>query len=154
MVQTDLHRMASRFLGMREVAGNVSNPAILAMLRLDTAWPSGDEVPWCSAFVNQVTHLLDLPRSRSLAARSWTEVGTEIDLAKAERGRDVVVFTRAGAPKYPHKDSAGNWLTGHVAIFDSLLASDRVQVIGGNQGDKVSIASFPVADVIAVRRLL
>jgi hypothetical protein len=28
-----------------------------------------------------------------------------------------------------------------------------VQVLGGNQGDAVSLKSFPVADVLGVRRL-
>ena len=68
--------LASRFIGIKEVRGSVSNPQILSMLRLDSSWPKGDEVPWCSAFVNYPAWLLRLPRSKSLRARSWLEVGT------------------------------------------------------------------------------
>lgn len=154
VIQTDLHRLGSRFLGMKELPGALSNPAIMAMLQLDQAWPADDSVAWCSAFVNYIAHLLELPRSRSLAARSWTEIGAPISLDQAVRGRDIVVFTRAGTPKSPHKDAAGNWLSGHVAIYDSQLIARRIAVLGGNQGDAVSIAMFNVDDVIAVRRLI
>lgn len=62
--------LAQRFAGAAEVAGSASNPQILAMLRLDEKWPEGDDVPWCSAFINYVAWLLRLTRSKSLQARS------------------------------------------------------------------------------------
>lgn len=141
MVQTDLHKLASRFLGLRETAGAVHNPQIVAMLRLDQDWPEGDEVPWCSAFCNYIAWLLDLPRSRSLAARSWLAVGQPVELPQAERGRDIVIFSRGDNPAQ-----------GHVAIFDRLDGLG-VYVIGGNQGDAVTVERYPVAKVIGCRRL-
>lgn len=141
MITTDLYRLARRFIGLREVAGAVHNPQIMAMLRLDATWPQGDEIPWCAAFVGYIAWLLGLPRSKSLAARSWLKVGEPIDITDAERGRDVVVFSRGSNPA-----------AGHVAFFDRL-DGPYVYVLGGNQGDAVSIARFPILQVIGVRRL-
>ena len=62
--------LAQRFVGVKEIPGSESNPMVLSMLRLDQAWPEGDEVPWCSAFVNYIAWLLRLPRSKALNARS------------------------------------------------------------------------------------
>ena len=41
------------------------------MLRLDQQGPENDEVRWRSAFMNYITWLLRLPRSKNLRARSW-----------------------------------------------------------------------------------
>lgn len=141
MITTSLHKLAARFMNLKEVAGTTHSPQIMAMLHLDAAWPSGDEVPWCSAFVNYVAWLLGLPRSKSLAARSWLQVGRPITLAEAVCGNDIVIFSRGGNPAQ-----------GHVAIFDRL-DGDGVFVLGGNQGDAVTVARFSAASVIGVRRL-
>jgi uncharacterized protein (TIGR02594 family) len=127
---------------MKEVAGPVSNPAILAMLRLDDTWPDGDEVPWCSAALNYWAWLLRLPRSHSLAARSWLGVGEAVPLGDAKVGFDVVVLWR-GNP-----DAA----TGHVGLF-SGGEGGKVMLLGGNQGDAVSVADFDETRVLGVRRL-
>lgn len=137
--------IAQRFIGVKEAAGAASNPAVLAMLRLDAAWPSGDDVPWCSAFVNYVAWLLRLPRSKSLAARSWLDVGESVTLVDAQPG-DVVVLRRGAPP------------AGHVGFYAGFvrkpgLDSDVVRVLGGNQSDAVTIAEFPVGSVIGIRRL-
>lgn len=130
--------LAQRFVGIRETAGASSTPLVLAMLRLDNAWPEGDETPWCSAFANWVAWLLRLPRSKSLAARSWLAVGRPIPLEEAQAGFDVVVLERGAG--------------GHVGFYAGHDAA-TVSVLGGNQGDAVSVASFPRARVLGVRRL-
>lgn len=142
--------IAKRFLGLEEVPGAVSNPAILAMLRLDNKWPSGDEVAWCSAFVNTVAWLLDLPRSRSLAARSWLLIGTPVELKDARPGFDVVILKRGREPQPGAEVTEG--ASGHVGFF--VHAEDgKVFLLGGNQGDSVSIGSWAIQSVIGVRRL-
>src|SRR5688572_5477090 len=93
------HALALRFQGLREVGGAASNPHVLAMLRLDASWPAGDDVAWCSAFVNYVAHLLSLPRSRSLAARSWLTIGRPVPLDEATVGFDVVIIKRGAGPQ-------------------------------------------------------
>ena len=141
MIQTDLYRVAARFMGTKELAGATHSPQIMAMLHLDANWPSGDEVPWCSAFCNYIAWLLDVPRSRSLAARSWLAVGTPVPLDEAVQGRDVVIFSRGNNPA-----------EGHVAFFGELR-DDHVFVLGGNQSDAVTVTSYPRSRVVGVRRL-
>jgi hypothetical protein len=41
-IETSAYQVAQRFTGIREVDGSVSNPQILAMLRLDDEWPQDD----------------------------------------------------------------------------------------------------------------
>lgn len=139
--------LAERFVGIAEVPGTQSNPAILAMLQLDAAWPGDDSVPWCSAFANYIAWLLRLPRSRSLRARSWLAIGQPIPLAVAKPGFDVVILNRGG-PQDPDVLEA----PGHVGFFAGI-DGPRVFVLGGNQGDKVSVAGFLTSTVLGVRRL-
>jgi len=145
--------LAHRFLGIEEAAGAANNPAVLAMLRLDNSWPAGDDVAWCSAFANYVAWLLDLPRSKSLAARSWLKVGAAIDIAAAEVGFDVVVLKRGGGNQ-PGPEVLN--AQGHVGFFAGRSrkpTGDVVSVLGGNQGDAVTVATFPVGQVLGIRRL-
>jgi uncharacterized protein (TIGR02594 family) len=149
-LQTSAFDLAQRFVGVEEAEGKTSNVQVLAMLRLDAAWPAGDDVPWCSAFVNYVAWLLRLPRSKSLAARSWLKVGRPIRLDEAEPECDVVVLKRGSGPQ-PGPEVLD--APGHVAFFAGL-DGDRVLLLGGNQHDAVCVERYPVANVIGVRRLL
>lgn len=141
--------VASRFIGLREIPGKDHNPHILAMLKLDDDWPESDEVSWCSAFTNYICWLLDLPRSKSLAARSWLNVGSPIPLPNARQG-DVLVFWRGVAPAPDEPLDKG---PGHVGFFAGQDNATHVQVLGGNQADTVSIASYPRIRLLGVRRI-
>ena len=143
------YSLAERFIGTTETPGVASNPLVLAMLRLDAQWPSGDDVPWCSAFTNFVAWLLRLPRSKSLAARSWLMVGTPIQLHDATAGFDVVVLKRGKGPQ-PGADVLD--APGHVGLFAGVEGK-HVLVLGGNQGDRVSIERFPITSILGLRRL-
>lgn len=151
MTAQDAFALAERFLGVQEVAGTMDNPQIVAMLRLDAAWPESEEVPWCSAFTNYICWLARLPRSKSLAARSWLGVGAAVPLAEAQIG-DIVVLSRGSNPA-----------NGHVGFYAGMQSDSptpgaapvpSVRLLGGNQGNAVSIQAFPVARVIGVRRLV
>lgn len=142
--------VAQRFLGLRETVGAQHTAAIVAMLQLDDRSVRDDETPWCSAFVNYVAWLLWLPRSKSLAARSWLTVGTPITIFEAGAGWDVVILQR-GANAAPASVLAA---PGHVGFFAGLdKTRNVVKVLGGNQGDAVTVAEFPLARVLGVRRL-
>jgi uncharacterized protein (TIGR02594 family) len=136
--------LARRFLGLEEAEGIASNPQVLAMLKLDASWVERDEVAWCSAFTNYVAWLLNLPRSRSLAARSWLGVGSAVDPMRMEPGFDVVVLRRGPNPAL-----------GHVGFFAGYHLSDpeRFYLLGGNQNDMVSVAEFRRAEIVGVRRI-
>jgi uncharacterized protein (TIGR02594 family) len=141
--------LAQRFIGTKEVGGQVDNPLILAMLKLDNDWPENDEVPWCSAFANYICWLLRLPRSKSLRARSWLNVGKGISLDDAEPGYDIVILKRGtGDQPGPEVIKA----PGHVGFYAGRMG-DFIEVLGGNQGDTVKISRYPKNRLLGVRRL-
>ncbi len=141
--------LAQRFVGIEEIAGAASNDHILAMLRLDQKWPDGDEVPWCSAFVNYVAWLLRLPRSKSLRARSWLAVGLPVTLDDSEPGFDVVVLKR-GSGNQPGPDIIA--APGHVGFLAGMEDS-KILVLGGNQSDSVNVSRYPKSRLLGIRRL-
>lgn len=143
-------QVAQQWIGEKELAGPLSNPLVLAMLRLDAKWVEDDVTPWCSAFVGFVCKCLPgVERSRSLAARSWLLVGKEVSLAQAKPGWDVVVLTR-GTGKQPGKDVIA--ASGHVGFYVGQ-EGPNVLVLGGNQGDAVSIAPFAKSRILRISRL-
>ncbi len=142
-IQTNAYLQAQRYLGMKEVPGVLDNPLIVAMLQLDAnEWASHDEVPWCSAFVNWVAWTLGLPRTKTLMARDWLKVGVARPLHDADPAFDVVILSRGENPE-----------AGHVGFF-SGWDGHHVHLLGGNQGNTVSVAGFEQARVLGVRRLL
>jgi len=141
-IKTSALEVAMRYIGTKEVLGVHDNPVVMAMLDLDDDWPEHDEVPWCSSFANWVAWNLGLSRSGSKAARSWLTVGDHVELNKAEQGLDVIVLSRGT-----------NQNQGHVGFFYEFRNGD-VGIIGGNQGDAVSLAYFNKDNILAVRRLV
>lgn len=149
------YSMAEKFLGARELTGRqMANSQVLAMLQLDVSWPEDDGVPWCSAFVNYIAWLLDLPRSKSLRARSWLKVGRPVALGNAQRGFDVVILSRGPSAPGPEVIEA----PGHAGFFSfyatELPGAPFVDLLGGNQDDSVSVKPYPASRVLGVRRLL
>ena len=141
--------IAQRYIGIDEVPGKESNPAILAMLKLDGDWPQDDKVPWCSAFINHVCWLLRLPRSKSLRARSWLNVGYAIELHEAKPGFDVVILRRGEMPQPgPEVIKA----PGHVGFFAGYSVGG-IELLGGNQGDTVKVSRYDAKRVLGIRRL-
>jgi uncharacterized protein (TIGR02594 family) len=149
VITTSAFLIAQRFIGVREISGTAANPQIVAMLQLEDAGITRDEVAWCSAFVNYIAWLLRLPRSKSLAARSWLSIGIPIALAEARAENDVVIIKRGSGPQ---PGPGVLQAPGHVGFFAGI-EGDRVLLLAGNQGDAVSVASFPVASILGVRRL-
>lgn len=131
--------LAQRFVGMRELPGTADNPAILAMLHLDAKWPDGDEVPWCSAFVNYVCWLLRLPRSKSLRAKSWLDIGHAVTTPRV--GFDIVILNRPPNPA-----------NGHVGFYAGS-EDTKVHLLGGNQSNTVCVAPYDYSRIVGTRRL-
>lgn len=142
--------LAARFLGVKEAAGLANNPLVVAMLQIADRSVTTDATPWCAGFVGFVCWLLDLPRSKSLAARSWLTVGKAVALSDARPGFDVVILRRGNGPQPGAEVTSG--APGHVGFF-AAFDGTHVAILGGNQGDAVSIAKFPASHVLGVRRL-
>lgn len=126
--------------GLRAVAGPSDNPEILQMAT-DCGFTEyiHDAIAWCSLFMNWVCLKALFERSRSLAARSWLQVGTII--AEPEMG-DVVVFWR-GDPAGPY---------GHVGLYIGSR-NGVIYVLGGNEGGMVQIEGFDPTRLLGYRRL-
>jgi uncharacterized protein (TIGR02594 family) len=148
-VNVTAYDLAQRFVGLKEVPGVASNPLVLGMLRLDVADVQGDDVAWCSAFVNFIAWMLRLPRSKSLAARSWLGIGQPVELRDAKAGFDVVVLQRGSGPQ-PGPDVIA--APGHVGFY-SGMSGGNVVLLGGNQGDAVTLAQFSSQRILGIRRL-
>lgn len=139
------YQLAERFQGLKEVEGSIRNhPLIMAMLQLDNSWPENDETPWCAAFYNFICWLLNLPRSKSLAARKALDAGRPVNLEDAKVGFDVVVLERGAG--------------GHVGFYagqgwDRTNGARLIHILGGNQGNGVNVASFPASRLLGIRRL-
>jgi uncharacterized protein (TIGR02594 family) len=140
--------LAQRFTGIEEVGGNVDNPQIMAMLKLDNAWPSSDEVPWCSGFANYICWLARLPRSKDLRARSWLNIGRGIPLEAAEHGDIIVIKRGKGEQPGPEVTTA----PGHVGFYAGRT-DGLIEILGGNQSDTVKISRYPRDRLLGVRRL-
>jgi uncharacterized protein (TIGR02594 family) len=135
--------LAQRFVGeVRELPGGAQHPFIQwCHLLCGLGEDQPDETPWCSSFVNAIAWQLRLPRSKSAGARSWLSIGETIGLPFAAVGYDVVVLRRG----------VHAW-QGHVGFYAGATTS-HISVLGGNQGNAVSVAPFPVTDVLGIRRL-
>lgn len=136
--------LAQRFVGeIQELPGTSEHPFIQwCHMLCGLGHDQPDTVPWCSSFVNAVAWQLRLPRSKSAAARSWLTIGEAVSgFNFASVGYDVVVLKRGS-----------NAALGHVGFYAGH-DGERIHVLGGNQGNTVSIAPFSELDVVGIRRL-
>jgi uncharacterized protein (TIGR02594 family) len=123
-------------LGVTEEPGEKNNPRVLEYHGATSLKSTADDIPWCSAFLCWVMECARVASTRSAAARSWADWGNAIQrpkfgaIAVLERGKHA-------------------W-QGHVGLY---LDSDatKVYVLGGNQGDRVSVQSFLKTQVISYR---
>lgn len=134
-----LYDLALRYLGVAEVAGPKSNPIIAEMFKTAPSWLDQDDsmTAWCGIFRGYLGLWsgTGVPKEH-YRARNWLQWGQEVAIKDAKRG-DTVVISREGGH--------------HVAIFDRAEGG-RVYLLGGNQGNRVSIAAFAPSVVLGVRR--
>lgn len=148
----NMFERAQRFIGLREIAGDKDHPLIqywLSLCGFDGAVVH-DETPWCSAFMNGMAWDCELPRTKSALARSWLRIGLPITIDKCYAANDVLIFQRGdGVQPGPDNYTA----SGHVGLFAGI-EGNMVLVLGGNQGDGVSIIRLPLTRLLGCRRLL
>lgn len=140
--------VALSFMGLQEIVGRGSNKTILAWRdQLNAAFGvdpnaakiegySDDDIPWCGLFMAVVAFLAGKKVVTSpLWARNWAGFGKAANTAMLG---DVLVFVRPGGG-------------GHVGIYIAETAT-QYMVLGGNQGNRVSIAPIDKSRCIARRR--
>lgn len=133
--------------GIREIPGPQHHQRILDAHALCTLKATTDEVPWCSAMVNLWMHEAHVKITKSAAARSWLTWGVAVSPIHPPIGA-VVVLQRGGAnqPGPEVRDAPG-----HVGLFWGHGEPGRVLVLGGNQSDAVTIASYPATRLLGFR---
>lgn len=121
-------------LGQAEVPGPGSNPRIEAYRKMAHVALDGDDgfVPWCAIFVNAMLENAGIYGTRSGLARSFTQSPHFMQLTGPALGA-VTVWGRGEPDKG----------FGHCGFYVGETKMGEIASLGGNQGDKVSIALFP-----------
>lgn len=132
------YRIAKHEKDIAEIPGADSNPRIteyLGSTSLSSSLSSTDQTPWCSGFANWVVTKSGVPGTNRADAVSWMNWGVPTD--SPVRG-SIVVF---------------KWANGghHVALYDSDAGNGKINVLGGNQSDKVKISAFESKYVMGYR---
>lgn len=140
-------KLARNNLGLAEGTGAVNEVRVVQFFA-DAGVPEirDDETAWCGAFVAAMfvgAGRRDVrppgDHYNALRAREWLKVGVPV---LAPKPGDIAVFSRGGK----------NATTGHVAFFLSE-DGDSVEVLGGNQSNRVSIARYARDQLLGYRRV-
>lgn len=123
--------------GVKEVAGQGSNPRIVEYHSATALRATHDDIPWCAAFVCWVLRRCGIRHPGSARARDFLAWGAKLD--RPAFGAVVVLWR--GAP-------AGE--SGHVGFYVGENDTD-VFLWGGNQNNRVGVEAFPKARVLSYR---
>lgn len=146
--------------GVREVPGPGDDPRVVQYLEsvpedhLADPWRRNDETPWCAAFVTWCVTGYgdrddeDVPRwpapPFAARARSWLRRGTPIE--EPPEGAIVILARGSGPQPGPETIDA----PGHVGFLADRYA-DELLLLGGNQGDRVSLRAYPISRLLGFR---
>lgn len=122
-VKIALREMAS---GVVEFSDPAENPRIEEYLEScgitgPVEGKTGDEIPWCSAFVNWCLGEAGIHGTNDARAKSWKKWGQPL---KEPRQGCIVVFP------------------GHVGFYFGDYNEQKISLLGGNQSDAVNITPF------------
>ena len=128
---------AVKQLGVTEIVGKEHNPIILGWareLKLASVYNS-DEIPWCGLFIAYCCKMAGLDVvDKPLWALSWSNWGSPV--TEPMLG-DVLTFKRDGG--------------GHVGIYVGEDVT-HFHVLGGNQGNAVSVSRIAKSRLYKARR--
>jgi len=128
---------AVELFGVAETVGSKHNPVIMGWakeLGLEKVY-TADEIPWCGLFTAVCIHRAGRPVvDKPLWALSWSNWGVKVD--KPMLG-DILTFKRNGG--------------GHVGFYVGEDSS-AYHVLGGNQGNQVSVVRIAKSRLHAARR--
>lgn len=115
----------SRWLGLAEIPGTNDAPFLRRwQAALGVSWLGA--APWCGTFVAHCMKSAGVTPPRAFyRAKAWLDWGLEVDEPLLG---SIVVYDRVGG--------------GHVGIVVGQYPPLGLSVLGGNQGDQVSIAVF------------
>jgi uncharacterized protein (TIGR02594 family) len=123
---------AKKHIGLREIPGVKHNSTIIDWLKKLKAYWLEDETPWCAVYVSNCFKVCELSiPTYWMRAKAYAESGVKLD--KPISGC-VVVFERKGG--------------GHVGFLMGKTSDGFLSVLGGNQGNAVTIAKFDTQRVV------
>jgi uncharacterized protein (TIGR02594 family) len=123
-------------MGQAEIEGAQNNPRIVEYHAATSLKATDDETPWCSAFANWCMKKAGIRGTGQANARSWLDWGRRIDTPVA----GCIVVLKRGT----------STTSGHVGFFTEKQG-DRIQVLGGNQSNRVKLSLYPTSDVLGYR---
>jgi len=126
---------ARKHIGLKEIKGKGTNLTIKSWLSNLRAWWSDDETAWCGTFVAHCIKSAGYPLPKHwYRAKDWLNWG--VDVGWPCYGC-IVIFERKGG--------------GHVGFVVGKDKTGRLMVLGGNQGDAVSVIPFDAARAVGYR---
>lgn len=134
---------ARRLIGTKEKIGPEHNPVVLkfwetAQIKFRVV---DDETPWCAAFVGAMLFSVGYPGTCSGMARSYSNSNLFIkipDESPIPIGA-IAVFSSPSRGK----------TAGHVGFVEGQTPT-HLLILGGNQGNSVSVAPFPRSNLIGL----
>jgi uncharacterized protein (TIGR02594 family) len=122
--------------GQTEEPGPNHNPRIVEYHARTSLAAKDDETPWCASFVSWVMTEAGLRNPNTARARDFLHYGQSLDRPFIGA---IVVLSRGNSPTQ-----------GHVGFYMGERG-DSILVLGGNQGNSVSIARYAKSRVLAYR---
>jgi uncharacterized protein (TIGR02594 family) len=120
-----------------EIAGKLNNPRIVWYHSHTSLKANDDETPWCASFVCAALENTRFKSTRSAAAVSYEKYGEKGDGSLG----DIVVF---------------RWDNGkhHIGFVSAPYKyGDRtIQILGGNQKNRVCVEQYESRHILAIRR--
>lgn len=128
--------IAQNELGVEEIAGEKANAIILEYFKAAKYKTTEDETPWCAAFVCWCLENAGFQSPKSAWSLSFLNWGVQLGGPKLGC---IAVLRRGIDPNKGH--------VGFVVGYNALTIS----ILGGNQGNKVCIRTYPRAVVRGYR---
>jgi len=138
---------AEELLNVREIYGPEHHERILMYHDETGLDASTDEVPWCSSFVNYCIRKcgMGLRGTFSARARSWLRTGNPLTIPAI----GCITILKRGGENQPGPDVVE--ATGHVGFFVGQPNAKVIQVLGGNQSNRVMVSEYPIGRVLGYR---
>jgi uncharacterized protein (TIGR02594 family) len=123
-------------MGQAEIAGANHNARIVDYFKATDFHAPDDETPWCSAFVNWCMVEAGIPGTGKANARSWLPWGRDV---KPVVGC-VAILSRGN-----------NSAQGHVGYYLGSNPDGTINILSGNQSNKVCVQRFAASRVLGYR---
>ncbi len=125
--------------GTRAIPGPGTDARVAEYLKV-VGFGQDDETPWCSAFANWCMKQSRIPGTGSASARSWLMWNQAREcLANPVWGCVTILWREK-------RDGS----KGHVAFYVGRVGP-KIFLLGGNQGNRVSCAEYPIDRLLGYR---